>query len=327
MGKKKVEILFKVDLKFDDKIKITKQFLKSYIESKIRNIQVITYNSFNTSKDTTKAKIITNIISLLDAEDFENTNDINEHSKIEFEETDIEKSLNAIKVIMSMYNDKSKKKLIRDNLKSYLDGIENSLMKTSFEFNQMKTMNDEMGIKVSVLEAENDILNEKVHVYKTKVSTYEQSLEDKSLVHKLEALASELATNTIKISKLESKYLEAQEKINQLTKEKLKSESEIEKGIDIGVDIQTELIRAKREIKLRGAKLTYMTIALSEKEDELMQCMYDYNKMSKDLNMFKEKSNENKYNEEYIKDKIKSAQDNIIELKNENNTLKESLKG
>ena len=61
MGKKKVDVLFRVELLFDESAAITKPYLKSFLEDKIKGLKIKTFLALTQDKERIVADISTNI--------------------------------------------------------------------------------------------------------------------------------------------------------------------------------------------------------------------------------------------------------------------------
>ena len=157
MGKKKVEMYFKMDLEFAENALLNKYVLKSYLEEKIKGLKITTYENFIVSKSSIRADVISNTVSLLHAEDLlKESYKIGKDKKVsagtistEKEEAAFtpEKLLEKIKIILGGFDEKKKTKTFYGNLRTELDSVENITMAIIEQFSKMK--NENLHLKAS----------------------------------------------------------------------------------------------------------------------------------------------------------------------------------
>ena len=68
MGKKKVDVLFRVELLFDESAPITKTYLKTFLEDKIKGLKIKTFSALTQDKERFVADISTNLDKILQLE-------------------------------------------------------------------------------------------------------------------------------------------------------------------------------------------------------------------------------------------------------------------
>ena len=262
MKKKKVEILFRLDLNFDEKAKISKSSIKSYLESRVKGLDVTSYYSF-TTKDTTRAEVASNIAELFNSEML-----IHDQGKIILPEsysnepgsTVADKLLDTIRTLIATCNDKTKKKMVVDNLGKFLEGIENKCMevcssvtkimeeskkiKETFSSQQLPSTSStkslaegqtgQTAVLIKTLEAENLKLKSYIIECDNKINAYEKNSDEKVLINEINNLEKKLKSvqslHNSEIKSKEEKYrmlslelLEKNDKISEL-EEQLKAE-------------------------------------------------------------------------------------------------------
>jgi len=286
MGKKKVEVLFKLNLLFDDKCKVEKSSLRSYLEEKIKGLHILTYDSFNTVKDTIKAEILSNFISLLPSGDL-----LKEQGKIvqpeECEElkegTVADKLVEQIRILLATYNEKSKRKTVADNLDKFLDAIENKAMEVRHVLAMFKKENtqlketyeevkkiqsasvtlmsknfseanmDQTASILKNLESENKKLISKISEYEEKLKLYDKNIGDKVLLDRISELEKQLKTVQ---SLHDSDMKEQQEKSKLLSLQIIEQSDKIKELEDqLKLENKEDLLNAKKSLEIANEKL------------------------------------------------------------------------
>ena len=64
MGKKRVDVRLRVELLLDDKLAVTKDFLRSYFEDRIKGLKIKSFFTFKQDKDLTLAELDSNLNKL-----------------------------------------------------------------------------------------------------------------------------------------------------------------------------------------------------------------------------------------------------------------------
>eukprot|EP01022_Parablepharisma_sp_SALTPOND_P012837 TRINITY_DN1665_c0_g1_i1.p1 TRINITY_DN1665_c0_g1~~TRINITY_DN1665_c0_g1_i1.p1 ORF type:complete len:1402 (-),score=244.40 TRINITY_DN1665_c0_g1_i1:1801-6006(-) len=302
MGKKKVELLFKVDLAFDDKAKITKSALKNYMESKIKGLRITTYDVFTIVKDVVRAEVASNVITLLPAEDLikeQGKNMFPEEHEEAKEGTIAEKLLERIRVLMATYNDKSKKKTVTEHLDKFLDALENRAMEVCDVFakihkenqqlkagldsvKQMQTTSitqvsrslteaqmDQTASFLKNLEAENAKLRERVVECEDKLKMYEKNVGDKVLMDRITDLEKQLKGFQ---SVHESEMKEQEDKCRMLSLQILEGTDRIKELEDqLKDENKGDIVNAKKVAENLNEKLKELEAKLMNSEAEVSQ--------------------------------------------------------
>jgi len=305
MGKKKLEILFKIDLNLDEKIKVSKAFLKGYLEEKIKGLQIMDYASYTTSKDSIRAEVVTNLLNVLNASDLikDQVTAVEEYKKL-VGYAAAEKLLEKIRTIIEHYNDKTKKKTLVENLPKFLESLENkcadlcttiarieedskklkgdlSSPLTSPIYRKKSTAEelDQTTILIKNLESDNTRLKECNMDLEEKLKMYQMNVGDKIFLEKIGDLEKEIKTmkkihmseldeKESKIKMLSFKLLEKTDAINEL-EEKFKAENK-DDILDASKNIEAmtkKVIELEERVSTSQKFITRLESKLTAKEE------------------------------------------------------------
>ncbi len=301
MGKKKVEVLFKVDLVFEEKAKVTKVSLKGFLEEHIKGLKVTGYDNFTQTKDTTKTEVLTNVISLLHAEDMiKDASHKSPSGPDDLDETKgsiADKLLAKIRVVLASYNDKTKRKAVMENIDKLLEPIENKAMELCAHLEKLQNENTQLRVSMdnmqrfqtaSVsqvskslteaqmdqtasllknLESENARLQRRLVEYDDKMKIYEKNTGgDRVLLERI----SELDKKIQSAEKLHAEQLKEQEdRYNMRVLESMEKDDKIrELESSVGGSDKEQLVNTKKEMETCKNKLAELEekTALSEKD-------------------------------------------------------------
>ena len=292
MKKKKIEVLLKVIL--DDSTNVTKASFKDYLESVIKGLKVNSVDSFDDTKDLIKAEVTSNVDTLLGVKDLTT-------QKIIQEEGGIDKLLKNIRSTILLCKDKSKEKKSLKNLE-----------KETLELSQyIKDLERKLNIDEHKAESKNKSLaEEKTKQLLKKITTLESNVSQLSsnLIFK-EELNKQLSNDLVRT--IEAK-LALEKELHEFKHTPVRRASEplhpnfsgllsnshsdnfTEKSFErkslneSSEELKDQLAELKEDVRIKDIKLTYMTILLSMKEEEVVKSLYSYKKIQSELKKARE---------------------------------------
>jgi len=151
MGKKKVEVLFALDLYFEDKHAINKASLRKYLEKKIPGLKIQDYRTFTIDKSIIKTEILTNFTSLIKTDSLSTAkpeDEGREEEKGGKVETPPNKLINAIRDVLGEFTQTGKKRLTADEIIKSLNIAET--IATELKANLQTLTNENLNLKASL---------------------------------------------------------------------------------------------------------------------------------------------------------------------------------
>ncbi len=135
----------------DEKSEISKSTLRKYLEKAVKGLKVASYKTFRSSKDGIKAKILSNVLSLLHAEELlKDVPRLPASSDDAGSEMSL-KLLADIRNLLNAFNDSSKAKAAAKIAPKYLDKIETLAMQVGNEFIRLQKENAQLKASLDFL--------------------------------------------------------------------------------------------------------------------------------------------------------------------------------
>ncbi len=291
-------MLFKLDLAFDERAKITKSFLKSHLEGKIKGLKIASYVNFVQTKELLRAELQTNIVTLLHAEGLDLQAALPGPSEPEEgkEGSVADKMLSKVCILLDSYNDKAKRRVVTENLDKLLEPIENEAMALSAKFTELLNENiqlkdtllrfqstnvnqvskslseaqmDQTASLLKTLENENARLQRRTLECESKLKVYEKNEGDTVFMKRI----SELEARLKNADQLCAEQLkEQEERYNLLSLDLLDKTDRIkELEASLGGTDRAELMNARKEIETYRAKFKEMDDKLGVTNSEIYE--------------------------------------------------------